>query len=382
MRLSTTRLRTAFVVLFLAVVAILNGCALLAPTPVVTHHHDNLVVMSLPNRASGLGVRGMARICREFYRHYEDSFDIIAIVPNHSGATMSNFGSGTLAVMATVRNAVSGTGLSAYDSGARFGSSARLKGVMQINSVFALFGPGLHEIMHLWVGGETEVIPTAIKGHWGFSSVHGRLGGFDPNLLVSLGDDKYSAGEFSPQGATEAFSLPYSALELYLAGWLAPDEVSEIQVAEDALWSLGELSEKQLKDCRISYGPLKGKLGPPCAIETDSQGHKVFKASKISTWTIDKIIERLGPREPSYQNSQKAFRMAVIVVVDKDQPIPSVDTVMDSMFIEQFTAQHSVPDSFKQLLAEIDFREEIINFWEATGGRASLQSDALQSFRR
>ena len=79
--------------------------------------------------------------------------------------------------------------------------------------------------MHLWKS-DLEVIPSTEHRHWGFSSVGGQLGGFQLDELRSLGDGKYSAGNFAPQRALK--SVPYSPLEMYLAGFIPSSKVPDI----------------------------------------------------------------------------------------------------------------------------------------------------------
>lgn len=71
--------------------------------------------------------------------------------------------------------------------------------------------------------GRLEVIPTAFESHGGFSGVGGLLGGFQAEALVDLGGGKYCAGDFYPR-FNWGF-IPYSALEMYLAGWISPTKV-------------------------------------------------------------------------------------------------------------------------------------------------------------
>lgn len=283
--------------------------------------------------------------------------------------------------MIVVRNTEEGTGVAVHRQGKRFGSKSRLRGIVVLPHASSLIrGYALHEIMHLWFY-DMEIIPTTVEGHWGFSSVNGQLGGFNKELLVSLGDGKYSAGEFWPQGDLSN-SRPYSELELYLAGWLPPEMVPDILVAEDAMWSYWTLTMEEYKACRLSR--VSVKYDPHwCFVEKDASGNKVFTASKFSTWTIDQIIERLGPRVPDTENSQKSLRMAVIVVGSNQQPVTGIDTVEASLYVEQFTAPNSVPMWFEELLSvDEDSRINLMNFWEATGGRATLHADDLQSFRK
>lgn len=73
----------------------------------------------------------------------------------------------------------------------------------------------------------------------------GTLGecGFQREELISLGDGKYSSGNFSPHHAI--VSVPYSPLEMYLAGWIPPDDVPDIWVAEDGSWLMRERSGRR-----------------------------------------------------------------------------------------------------------------------------------------
>lgn len=381
-------LGTVLLLLVIVPVTCLSGCALLGTTPTITQHQDSLVVMNIDladqtKRVSDRrAVSRIARICREFYRHYEDAFDILIVVSNRLDNNLRYWGlQDSLGAMVVVRNTEKGTGVAVYRQGKRFGSKSRLRGVMVLPHAESLIlGYALHEIMHLWVR-DREVIPTTVDGHWGFSSVNGQLGGFNKELLVSLGDGKYSAGEFWPQ-ADFSNSRPFSELELYLAGWLPSEMVPDILVAEDAKWSYWTLTMEEYEACKLSRASIK--YDPHwCFVEKDASGNKVFTASEFSTWTIDQIIERLGPRVPDTENSQKSFRIAVIVVGSNQQPVTGIDTVEASLYIEQFTAPNSVPKWFGETLSgDEDSPINLINFWEATGGRATLQAGDLQAFRK
>ena len=79
--------------------------------------------------------------------------------------------------------------------------------------------------MHTWANFVIE----PGRPHWGFSSANGVLGGFDSAELVRLGNGRYAAGSFGTLGN----DLPYSPIELYLAGLIAPEEVPDLWVAND-----------------------------------------------------------------------------------------------------------------------------------------------------
>ena len=276
--------------------------------------------------------------------------------------------------MHVVRQTESGTGVSKFDSGRAFGSESRLKGVAQLlNALQIIDGTMLHELMHLWAS-DLEVIPSVIEGHWGFSSVGGQLGGFQRGELVSLGDGRYSAGNFLPDKAP--ISVPYSELEMYLAGWIPPNDVPEIWVAEDGQFLSRERTPETLAECEITSGPFLGYLDLDCITQTDANGNRIFLASKISIWNIEQIIEKLGPRTPNVEHSQKEFRVAFVLVTDSSKPVTDRELFIADLNIKQFTAKRPI------LHVDPSESEHLLNFWEATQGIATLEADDLHSFRR
>lgn len=78
-------------------------------------------------------------------------------------------------------------------------------------------------------------------------------------------------------------------------------------MAEDGKWLSRELTPWVLVEYEIKDGPFVGQLDEDCTIQTDSNGKKIFTASKIATRTIEQIIESLGPPTPDHEHSQKEF---------------------------------------------------------------------------
>ena len=165
----------------------MSGCVVLLPTPKITQHDDNIVVMETSNRVDLSSKWGMIKISREFYRHYEDAFDLLVFVYNAEDEVLDAWQPRHKGGIAVVRHAETGTGVNTLDIGRIFGSESRLKGVVHLASPKRIVdGSLLHEIMHLWVS-LREVIPSVVQSHWGFSSVGGILGGFQADALVDLG---------------------------------------------------------------------------------------------------------------------------------------------------------------------------------------------------
>lgn len=322
----------------------LQGCAHLHKVE-ITHQFDNLVVMHTTRRLHGMAEIGRAEICKKFYDEYTDVFDLVFIVSNVPTPLQDFDKIGFFGLTKVVRNSIEGVGAEVFDDGADFGSNETLKGIMYLPSR-SLFieGPTLHEIMHLWVR-DKEIIPSAIQQHWGFSDVHGQLGGFDRSKLTLLGKDYYSAGDFTPF-ANFGNSVPYSPLELYLGGWVPATEVPDIWVLEDGRW-----------------------VEENGTIKTDANGNRIFTGNNISYWSIEKIIARLGERIPNYKNSKKIFRGVVILVGNKKHPVSTSDIELLRKHVELFSRTESI--------RAVEGFEEHYNFWEATRGKAKLSTATL-----
>ena len=128
--------------------------------------------------------------------------------------------------------------------------------------------------MHAWAN---YAIPTVDDFHWGFSSGNGQLGGGDLENLVSLGENRYSAGEFGTN-ANGGNSLPYSPLELYFAGLIPAGEVPDTWFARDGRWTG----------------------------ERDESDNRIFSASDIERWSIERIVEEHGARIPNFSVSERS----------------------------------------------------------------------------
>ena len=351
---------TSNIVLVLICSLLMSGCGYVyfLPSAKITQHLENLVVMETSKTDFGPNMARTISICREFYEHYEDEFDVLVLIAHNPDYVVDLWGDGYSGRMKVVRNAVAGIGVEILDIGKVFGSEHRLKGVVRLVHPDHVHDETLlHELMHLWKS-DLEVIPSTEHGHWGFSSVGGQLGGFQLDELRSLGDRKYSAGNFAPQRAME--SVPYSPLEMYLAGFIRSSEVPDIWVAEDGSWLMSNW--------------IKGRRH----IQKDADGNRIFTARKVATWSIEQIVERLGLRSPNLEHSQKEFRVAFVFVTDGRVPVEEAELASTKFFIRQFTRKGPISPWFKGVL-EVD---SLYNFWEATRGIATMETGDLQSFRR
>ncbi len=300
-------------------------------------HNENVFVLPVPGSQLMANIR-LKDFTTDFYESFRDEFDFLIIVSNveFGDDVVRQYGG----MFALVRNDVEGIGIGPFhDDG--WGSKSRLQGVVHLPFKEGFgHGPVLHELMHRWGNSIVEGYP----GHWGWSSVHGQLGGFDADELVDLGGGRYNAGDFSLYGFGNDH-FPYSELELYLAGLGPADEVPDWIAGVDAEFEFGS-------DGRVE--------------EYEDRG-PVFTVTEFKTYTIEDIIAKHGPRVPDYSASQKEFRVAAILLIDEDHP--AMTEVVDE--ISRQVSRFSYPG---------DDDEWLYNFYEATRGRGTMLMGDLSEF--
>ena len=314
-------------------------------------YNDNVFVLPVSENlvAGNLPLEDYAT---RFYEYFSDEFDFLMFVANlPQGRAEVPYG----AFYRGVKNDVQGIGVRSFFSD-RWGSAGKLQGMIYFaayatyddstygvrHSIFTE-GTPLHELMHRWAN---FVVPTSLGGHWGFSSADGSLGGFDIAKLVNHGGGRYTAGNFAV--FTRRYKVgPYSPIELYLAGFIPRKEVPDLWVAEDGEW-------------------LRDEGGR--SIRADN-GYPIFTASRIKTYTIDDIIAEHGPRVPDASQAQKDFRAAVILLISEDYP--AIRHILERLSGDVSWLSHTGEDEVEQF-----------NFYEATGGRATIKMDGLSQVQR
>ena len=234
-------------------------------------------------------------LVQDVYKKFSDTYDFIFFVLNEPSIPSSLYYYGRLI---GVSNNVEGIGKSIYDYSSDYGSSGKLKAVMQLTGLeYIKYGPALHEIAHQWANFALPTHSVDAPGsnltsypygsHLGFTggSTKGQLGGFEQSTLVENGNNSYTVDEFGPF-ANGGNGIPYNELELYLMGMIPVSSVSNFDMFTD-ITSL--------------------------AINTSTFD---FTASK-TTYTPESLIDLLGDREPSVDNSQKDFKLLVVVITDE-----------------------------------------------------------------
>lgn len=280
-------------------------------------------------------------LARDVYRSFDDVFDFLVFLSN-----LDEYSDNTERVpygrYRPIMNDTKGTGRDLLFR-RHYGSSGKLRGVVQFPYNKGLRrGPALHEFQHAWANFS---VPTAYSSHWGFSSANGQLGGFDSADLVDLGGGQYSAGRFGTV-ANGGNSVPYSPIELYLAGLVEAEQVPDLWVATDGRWVVVDRRR----------------------VETEA-GHPVFSASEVRDVTVEEIIAEFGPRVPGPEASQREFRAAVILLTDSDHPATPSQLEELSQTVTAFSMNG-------------DDGSSRYNYFEATGGRASMKMGELSQVRK
>ena len=275
-------------------------------------------------------------LINDVYNKFPDEYDFIFFVLNEPSipANLSYYG-----MLIGVSNNVQGIGKSIYDYSSDYGSSGKLKAVMQLTGLeYLKYGPALHELAHQWANFAlpthsvdapgTNLTSYLYGSHWGFTggSTKGQLGGFKQSTLIDNGNNSYTVEEFGPF-ANGGNGIPYNELELYLMGMIPISSVSNFDMFTD-ITSL--------------------------AVNTSTFD---FTANTRTTYTPQSLEELLGQRDPSIDNSQKDFKLLVVVITDaplSDDEWNKVDATAEWFSIKG------------------DDGTSLYNFWEATNGVGSI----------
>ena len=311
-------------------------------------YNDNVFVLPVTENLAALWTSSSGPPLRDytarFYEHFNDEFDFLIFYPNVDLADLEHEAIEG-AYYARVRNDVQGIGLDTFSDNSSWSSAGKLQGVVFHNyddpSIFR--GLLLHELMHRWGNFVVPITSFPYGAHWGLSTSGGYLDCYDISNWIDHGDGRYSA----PDPFYEHSSEQYSPIELYLAGYIPPEEVPDFQTAEDADW---------LRD--------EGDL------VTDDNGYRMFTASGFKTHTIEDIIAEHGPRVPDHLQAQKDFRAAVILLVSERYPATRERLERlsgDVTWFSQVGKDESGPP--------------VTNFYEATGGRGTITMDGLSQFQ-
>ena len=271
-------------------------------------------------------------LVQDIYQRFDDDYDFIILLLNEPSIpeNLSYYGR-----LIGVSNIIEGIGLNSYNFSSEYGSSGKLKALIQMTGLeYLKYGPALHELAHQWANFAlpthsvsstgTNLTSFLFGSHWGFTggNTKGQLGGFEQSSLVDNGQNSYSVGEFGTF-ANGGNGVPYNDLELYLMGMLPISEVEDFDMFTNIT-----------------------------ALDIVSSTFS-FSAEDRTTFTPESLEELLGQREPSFEDSQKDFKVLAIVLTDN--PLSEEEWTKVDATVEWF----SNPGNDGTYL---------YNFWEATRG--------------
>ncbi len=245
-----------------------------------------------------------------FFEQYVDEYDFLFL------ASDQRYDGGPAAAFQTVRRPyIPGTGIDEPFVDYTYEGYSRLRGAIGINNPGEGFLPPLfHETLHYWAVdfdpsfGFGSGLDYQDPSHWGYTSVHGQLGGFDETTLecatpAGQGPDecmpedngrfRYLLGSFAPN----VNNKDYAPLELYLMGLIPLEEVPPVYLL--------------LQDAEfVDFDDMTGQI--------------TIEASGISEILMDDIVARHGERELA-SAEERAFKSAFAIV--SRQPVS--DEMMD-----------------------------------------------------
>ncbi|MCB1635144.1 MAG: hypothetical protein KDI51_11180, partial [Xanthomonadales bacterium] len=226
----------------------------------------------------------------------DNRFDFIVVFTDFP----VDLGPGVLGLNWSVSNAVAGIGRPIFDNSSSF-SSSRLQSIVDMRNALAEpVSPGgpredqvldtlMHELMHQWgshlrvnlPGLPDEVLLGRDGTHWS------ALLSTDASVMHGARWQLLADGRARATGASEQ----YGPLDLYAAGWLHVDELPAITLLQSA-----ELSPEALPEAGIEISATALTIDPA------------------------QIVAANGTRLPDSEQSQKAFRGALVLLQRPGQP--------------------------------------------------------------
>ena len=331
-------------------------------------YNDNVFVLPVTENLAALWTESgnsppLQDYTARFYEHFSDEFDFLIFVAN---VIELEPGGVSGAFFNHVKNYVQGIGLDTFSDNSSWGAAGKLQGAIFFSDYqpfpFTSNFRGFiqHELMHRWAAFLDE--PLSDGPHWNdHTNISGVLGGgfrsdSDFKEIVDLGGGRYTGAKhrnYIDPDPIDSMRSPFVPLELYLAGFIPPEEVSDIfWAAVDGEWLFDEAGN----------------------FLTDKNGDRIFSAREIKKYTIDDIIAGHGPRVPNHLQAQKDFRAAVILLVSEDYP--ATREILEGVSDDALWFSHAGEYG---LVNRDGWR--LWNFYEATGGRGTITMDDLSHFQ-
>ena len=247
--------------------------------------------------------RYLMEVMQSIYEIAPDIYDVIIFVGNEDESFASYDGEAT-----AISNNTPGIGDPIWSAADCYGSEGRLRGMITFPSPQHLFtaseygwdSPFMHELLHLWGGGNLlpyseDTKGTFTGGHWGVTSADGILGGFNKDALEEIEPNVYRVNYFSHNG-NAGLDRSLSPLEQYFMGILPAESVPETVIMRGV---------QQTENS-------KGEKGNSCeAYGYEWWDGSCFKADSKEIFTIDHIKRVFGER--SHEGNVEISMLVVAV---------------------------------------------------------------------
>lgn len=265
-------------------------------------------------------------VAQRFYQLHEDAYDYLAIYNNMN---IPAAGEGTIAFENTVRSSGTGYNVPPQDSGAEYGSAARLKSILQMGNlsqyptdptaIVAARAPQgdtpltilTHETGHLFLAFASLPDGSVATGlpmlgfqlaHWSFL--------YDSEASVMEGERIVDRGpNVSPEFQTTDTVEGYSPLDQYLMGFLPSGSVPDTFYVDNPnpAWP-------------ATLHPYRGLT---------------FDGTRVNVRVSD-LIRSAGRRTPDYTVAQRHFRFAFILVAPTGVQPSAADVQQIDTYRQQF----------------------------------------------
>ncbi len=283
--------------------------------------------------ANNSNTNDLATYARQFYQRYPDNFDFLnfVLVPGFFGNRFH----------ASIRNDITGIGLSIINNTTNWGSAGYAKGynVFPVSAFYDGISNGyIHEIGHQWINFTTGTPLAPGIPHWPLSNLA-------TNAVMG-----FSIGGPGGQGGTFAYSLTQQTGG-YQVTTIAVNNFPTFTTWE--LYLMGLIPKTQVVQTAVIF--KNQASAPTTGFRPDSD---------FNLATINDLVNTLGERNPTSANSQKAFRAATIVVSDA---LLSADELAYYDFMTRRAESRTTAQTREGLAKGVGQ-----SFFTATGGLATL----------
>jgi hypothetical protein len=255
---------------------------------------------------------GLTEAANLFLRLYPEDYDFLFFFTDHPIPNAGN-----AAVFEAVNTVAEPGGGREFEIRAEgYQSNGKLLGVIGVQHRPGVYPPLAHETVHHWANhldprfGFGADNGMGVGAHWGYSSVHGQLGGFDGQSLRCV----------SPAGARPPACVPEANGRIrYLVDWFFPNDNTARPYAALELYLMGVAPASAVP---ATFQVLEKAAQVDGGRDPDA-GTVLLEATGLKQVAFSEIVARHGTR-PLRPEAERHFRAAFVVISQK----PAADDVL------------------------------------------------------